>query len=116
MKVVRWISGIEANSYISFNNDPFTGLGGFFDHGMRWSDYIKTWKDKDRPFLEAIRESIIEHGYRHTGEHHQYGDNGTPLFENGTVANFSYRGWGDLMAAIWSEVEDKDYNYMDFYM
>jgi hypothetical protein len=32
------------------------------------------------------------------------------------VATFSYRGWGDIMAAIWSEEENKDYNYMDFYM
>ena len=39
-----------------------------------------------------------------------------PLFSDGKVATFSFRGWGDLMAAIWSEAEDKDYGYMDFYM
>jgi hypothetical protein len=41
---------------------------------------------------------------------------GVPVFEDETISTFSYRAWGDLLSAIWSEEENKDYNYMAFYM
>jgi hypothetical protein len=50
-----------------------------------------------------------------TGQEHQY-NSGVPVFSDGKVATYTYRGWGDLMAAIWATEEDKDYHYMDFYM
>lgn len=89
--------------------------GGWFDNGHRWADYIETWSNPATPYLEALRADIIAKGIRYTGEQHQYTDDGVPLFDDGHVATFSYRGWGDLMAAIWSTEEDKDYSYMDFY-
>lgn len=112
MKVVDWICGEESKHESSIG-----GLGGFFQHGMRWEDFIKRWKPHARPRLEAIRESVIENGLKFGGDWHQYrGYNGTPLFEDDTTGDFSFRAWGDLMAAIWSSEEDKDYCYMDFYM
>ncbi len=38
------------------------------------------------------------------------------MFNDGTAGMFSFRAWGDLMAAIWAEHENRDYGYMDFYM
>jgi hypothetical protein len=37
------------------------------------------------------------------------------MFSDGSVATFSLRGWGDLLAAVYSERDNKDYCYMDFY-
>lgn len=41
-------------------------------------------------------------------------DCGCPVFSDGTVSRMSFRAWGDFMAAVWSEEEDKDYCYVDF--
>ena len=112
MKVEKWISYREAQGF----KDSCGSMGGFFSEGMRWKDYIEEWKDEVRPYLEAIRKFVVENGLRLTGQQHQYSSYGVPLFEDGTIGAFSFRGWGDLMAAIWAEEEDQDYNYMHFYM
>lgn len=57
-----------------------------------------------------------ELGIREGGDWHQSDACGCPVFSDGTTALFSYRAWGDIMAAIWSEHDGKDYGYMDFYM
>lgn len=112
MKVKEWINYNDTEGMeISVG-----GMGGFFKDGMRWKDYIEIYKDEYKKYPEAIRLSVIENNLRITGQQHQYSDMGTPVFEDGTIGSFSFRAWGDLMAAIWSEYEDKDYNYMDFYM
>ena len=117
MNVKKWISYKKAESYKKIVH--ITGLGGWLNYdqkGLRWKDYLKVYDHKAHPYLEAIRQSVLENNIRITGEQHQYGPNGVPLFEDNRVAIFSYRGWGDLMAAIWSDAEDKDYSYTDFYM
>ena len=111
MKVKEWISYNDARNY----TDSIGGMGGFFSNGMRWSNYIERIADDYKPYYEAVRADVIEKKIRLTGDRHQYGDAGVPLFEDDTVGTFSYRAWGDLMAAIWSEHENKDYSYMDFY-
>lgn len=115
MKVEKWIPYAEAKNL----TPAISTTGGFFNFnqtGMRWKDYIEDWAEEAVPYLEAIRQDIIEKKLRMTGEDHQYSLEGVPLFESGEVALFSYRAWGDLMAAVCSEAEDKDYCYMDFYM
>ncbi len=112
VKVIDWINYEEAKDL----TESVGGLGGFFENGMRWKDYIEVFPKNFIPYLEAIRDSVIENKLRYTGEFHQYGDTGVPVFSDNTCASMSYRAWADLMAAIWSEHEDKDYNYMDFYM
>jgi len=114
--VVEWIGWSEIEKY---PKSPLGFLGGFFnwrESGMRWKDYLAAIPAEARPYAEALRKEVVATGKRITGEQHQYGSKGVPVFSDGTVATFSYRGWGDIMAAIWSEEENKDYNYMDFYM
>ena len=126
MKVKEWISYKKAKKY----KESVSGFGGFFNFqpgktneedqetGMRWKDYLNMagYNEESYPYLNAIKKSVIENDLKLTGEQHQYSKNGVPLFEDDTVASFSWRAWGDLMAAIWSDEEDKDYCYMDFYM
>ena len=114
-KVIAWISYDNSRD----KEEAVGGLGGYFNFhkgGMRWKDYINNWSDKGKSYIEAIRESVLERGSLMTGAEHQGSLNGVPLFDDGKIGSFSYRAWGDLMAAIWSEAENKDYNYMDFYM
>ena len=110
MKVVEWI-GSDSDKKVSAG-----GLGGFFQNGMRWRDYIGDYDNAyHKSYYEALRVNIVENNIRINGSEHQNNKDGTPLFDDGTIGVFSFRAWGDLMAAIWSEAEDKDYHYMDFY-
>jgi len=116
MKVKEWIAYIDIEEY---KEAPCGGMGDWFnwkEKGQRWKDYIELCEPEAVPYLEAIRSSVLEKKLKITGQQHQFIENGVPLFEDNTVALFTFRGWGDLMAAIWSEEEDIDYDYMDFYM
>lgn len=110
IEVVEW-TGYERASQ---RKDSIGGMGGFFEEGRRWRDYIEIWKDRAKPYAEAIRRAVLKERLRTTGWQHQEGM--APVFSDGTAGTFSYRAWGDLMAAIWAEEEDKDYHYMEFYM
>lgn len=89
--------------------------GGWVD-GHKWDEYISSWPDEAKPYLEAIRADVLAKGLRLTGEQHQYSDCGMPKFPDNTVAAFSFRAWGDLMAAIWNTEEGvSKYSYIDFY-
>lgn len=113
--VKSWIGYAEANE----KEDSVGGMGGFFNFsqkGQRWKDYLARQKPDDHSRIEAIRKSVLRKRLRLTGDEHQHSPSGVPLFNDDTVGTFSMRGWGDLMAAIWSEEEDKDYSYIMFYM
>lgn len=114
IEVIRWISNEEAES----KQRSIGGMGGYFDKGMRGQkDYFDDINPECKDHYAALRKNIIENKIRITGEiHDSDSDDAVPLFSDDTVAQFSWRGWGDLMAAIWSEEENKDYTYMDFYM
>lgn len=114
MKVADWVGPEFIEQFKP--EESVSTFGGFFSDGMRWKDYITIWKDELVPYIEAIREAVLVQNLQFGGDEHQYGEYGTPLFEDGTIGSFSFRAWGDLMAAIWAEKEDKDYSYMDFYM
>lgn len=88
------------------------GLGGFFSLGMRWADYVEAVGENE--YTLALREYIVQNEIKEGGGWHQ--DEGVPVFEDGTVASFSFRAWGDLLAAIWSEELNQDFCYMDFYL
>ena len=127
IKVVKWISIDEADKY---PETPTPMLGGFFglnvsrfngkpigrQEGKRWKDYIGAFVKEARPYLEAIREDVLKKKLTYTGEDHQDKEDGCPVFNDGKACLMSWRAWGDLMAAIWSTEDDKDYCYMDFYM
>ena len=94
------------------------GMGGWFgfdEKGQRWKNYIDSISKEFIPYAEAIKESVIANNIRYSGDEHQNKYDGVPVFDDNTIGSFSFRAWGDIMAAIWSEVENKDYSYMDFY-
>lgn len=111
MKIIDWIDSETAKKY----KCSIGGCGGYFKAGMRGNkDYYKKLRLSKRKYYRALREEIIKKQIKIGGDTHQ--TECIPLFSNNTTGEFSSRAWGDLMAAIWSEEENKDYNYMDFYM
>ncbi len=113
MPVITVISWDEAD--IPAGTAAIGWWGGFFENGMRWQDYLDAFNEKVHPYLEAARQSAIENRIKVTGEQHQY-DGVTPVFSDGRYFQMTYRAWGDFMAAVWSEEEDRDLSYMDFYV
>lgn len=134
LKVVDWITYQEAQQKAE---NGLGGMGGWFgvdrshdkdetltdeqkqekrwNAGHRWKDYLGAFKEEVHPALEELRRSILENNIRCTGSEHQYGHSAVPLWSNDKVDSYSMRAWGDLMAAVYSEKEDKNYSYMDFY-
>ena len=121
MRVVDWIADSECGERTA----SVTGLGGWFgradgddgkwDAPHRWADYIATWDASVHPYLEALKADVLASDRFICGNEHQDADDGVPLFEDGTVASLSFRAWGDLMAAIATEKDGKNHNYMEFY-
>ncbi len=111
--VIKWIPYTEIDSY---QENGLGGMGGWFSDGMRWDDYVDGVGAPLIFYAESLRHRIIKDKIRHGGDWHQSSDQGVPLFADGTIATFSYRAWGDILAAIWSTEDQKDYSYMDFYM
>lgn len=107
--VIRWIGSEEAEKI----ECSAGGVGGWFAYGHRWSDYEKAFFNKAHSHLRAIRASVLKNEIWQPGDWHQ--DHGIPLFSDGTVAQFTFRAWGDLMAAIWSTELDVHMCYLDFY-
>ena len=71
----------------------------------------------DNPAYEsAVKSAVINDAVRINGNQHQNGLNGIPVFSDGTYMLYSMRAWGALMAEVWSEIDGRNYNYMDFYM
>ena len=108
--IIRWVAHDEAADLPS----SCGGLGGFVKPGMRWSDYLINQKIEDHPYLEVLRKPIVDERLWITGEKHQ--ESMCPVFSDETVGRFSFRAWGDFMAALVNEiVEGAPYGYMDFY-
>ena len=113
MKVIKWVNWESVEK----SEKTHVEMGGFFEDGMRWKDFIDRYDEAGVKYFNALRESILERGIRITGDEHQHGGGKyVPVFDDGWTIGFSFRAWGDLMAAIYSEKENKDYSYMDFYM
>lgn len=74
---------------------------------------IGTRIKKDYPWNRTEVENVIveelrNSGYRFTGDYHQNGDFGVPIFDNGMVATFTKRQWGALMYRAYPD--DGDYS------
>lgn len=111
LRVVDWLSLDEITEEMK---ESCGGLGGWVS-GHKWDEYIKQMPSEEHQHLEALRAAILEEKLRVGGDEHQH--NYTPLFSDGTIGSFSFRGWGDLCAAIYNTHEDTDkYEYMSFYM
>lgn len=110
MKVTKWLTFDESENL----TESCGGMGGWVN-GHKWEDYIEKYQEEETPYLEALRSKVLEDKLRIGGDEHQESFN--PLFEDGTIGAFSFRGWGDLLAAIYNTEEDTNqYSYMDFYM
>lgn len=108
LRVIDWIDDSEIK-----NKSGVGSLGGWFDETCTYKDYLKGFTKKGRKYISAIAREVIKEDLKITGEEHQ---NGTcPLFNDGTSDSFSFRAWGDLMAAIHQFKNKKPYHYMDFY-
>ena len=110
--VDKFVSFEEADS---LPQAPIGGLGGFFNFetsGQRWKDYLNIYEEQAFPYLEALRSKILSDNIRNGGFWHQ--EEGCPVFSDEKAASFSMRAWGDFLAAVWSEQENKDYSYIDF--
>jgi hypothetical protein len=93
----------------------FGGLGGFFERGMRWDGFLSHFDASAHTRLEELRADILANRVRTAGAWHQDTSvAGVPHWDDGALYLASYRCWGDLMAAVWSTEEDKDYWYGDF--
>lgn len=70
-----------------------------------------SWSRKE--VEQVIVDELRNKGYRFTGDYHQDGDYGVPIFDNGMVATFSKRQWGALMYRAYPEEEyPKDLQYV----
>lgn len=109
IQVVDWI-GPDTDHEVSIG-----GFGGWFNENNTWSDYLEVCPEERQPYVEALRKEIVSNGKWISGMHHQYEEDGTPLFSDGTIASFSLRAWGDFMAAVSFSVDGKPRSYMDWY-
>ena len=109
LKVADWVCWNDVSDDCE---DHVGGCGGYITEGMRWEDHHLC----GQPHAEALRSEIVKHGIRSTGWQHQFDPGGAPRFSDGSYGRFTFRAWGDLMAAIWATEENKDYHYMAFYM
>lgn len=109
--VIDWIDYDDAEN----KKCSVGGMGGWVK-GDDWNEYLRLMEPEKHPYLNALYNSIVEKGLKYNGADHQQESDGVPLFSDGTVGMFSYRSWGDLMAAIWNtEEKTSEYQYMDFY-
>lgn len=102
---------------------PIGGMGGWFNGNLLhdkenptnhvWEDYVEEHKEESLPYLESLKEKIISEGLEITGAQHQNGY--CPVFSDGKIGRFSYRAWGDFMAAVYSTKEEP-LTYMAYYM
>ena len=69
-----------------------------------------------RQIVQLIGDEVVKNGYCFSGQEHQTELTGVPVFSDGTCLRASMRAWGQIMAAIYSAVEEVDLSYMDFYM
>ena len=111
--VVAWVSEDDVDCD---GDDAITWFGGYFVPPMRWEDYLDNTGDSQKPYVEAVRKSVVENKIFLCGDEHQNNHDSIPEFNDGKFLALSMRAWGDLMAAIWAEERDRDYHYLEFYM
>jgi hypothetical protein len=86
------------------------------DTATIWLDFIGQYHAEWHQHLEAIRHSIIEQQVWAGGDWHQYSPNGVPVLSDGHFLALSWRGWGELLAAVWNTKLGQQFTYIDFYM
>jgi len=90
--VKEWVSHNEAEIYTVSCGGVSGGWFNRSNEGHRWKDYIKTFDDNVKLYLEAIRKEVIDNNLKFGGNTHR--EEMTPLFSDDTIGRFSYRAWG----------------------
>jgi len=126
MTVKEWITYGEQDIRTDLTKNNLGGMGGWFNAHLihdkanvhpnhTWEDYLNAIGKSSKEYAIALKEEILSKDIHYTGEDHQYSFEGVPVFDDNTYSTFSYRGWGDLMAAIYTS-EEKPITYMEYYM
>ena len=110
--VIGWVStaSVETRDLVDVGS-----WGGFMTEADRWNDHIANIEPKFVAHHEALRRAINAKGLRRGGDWHQRASDGVLVFGDGAIGTFSFRAWGDLMAATWVEEDRRGYGYMHFY-
>lgn len=59
--------------------------------------------------LKIIADELKAKGYKFSGEYHQNGDYGAPIFDTGEIFQCSKRVWGGIIADAYSdEIDNRD--------
>lgn len=82
-----------------------------FECGDRWSNYTNQWQPEQIERLEALRDYIDKHNVKAISKDKTYMN---PKFSDGFLLMFNFRMWANLLAAVWAEKEDFNYNYTAF--
>ena len=109
MKIVKWVTGLD------HTQTPSRLLYPAFEEklaGRPRDEIERAWQEAE----DLVKTCIRRNGFKFSGEYHQYGECGMPMFDDGSVLFCSWRHWGSIMAEAWDPDGDKGLDYMDFYM
>ena len=109
MKIVKWVTGLD------HTQTPSRLLYPAFEEklaGRPRDEIERAWHEAE----DLVKACIRRNGFKFSGEYHQYGEYGMPMFDDGSVLFCSWRHWGSIMAEAWDPDGDKGLDYMDFYM
>lgn len=121
--IVSWLTTAEAEQLIEdgrarrpdsiwyYSQIPAV-FDGTADH--TWQDYVTAQPAEDRHYIEALRKVIVSKKFRAGFYWMDWGARWVPLFEDGTVLDYSSGNWCELQAAIWSEEEGVQYSFNDW--
>ena len=76
-------------------------------------DGSHTWEQREE-VENIIAKELRDKGYKFTGNYHQNGDYGVPIFDNGMVYQCTQRTWGGIMVDAYpDEIDNSDgYGYL----
>ena len=109
MKIVKWVTGLDHSKI------PARLLYPAFEEklaGRPRDEVEQAWREAEN----VVKECIRRNGFKFSGQYHQYGEYGMPMFDDGSVLFCSWRHWGSIMVEAWDPDGDKGLDYMDFYM
>lgn len=108
------VSNYEISDY---HNEHLFISGGYFQHEMSLNDYWKELKDSVTPYLHYIVFDIVKNNIRTTMRESFDFDHTQHNYDfaaDGVTICFTDRAYADLLAAVWSEIDEQCYSYLDF--
>jgi hypothetical protein len=123
--IIGWVSYQEAEAISSGGKPNLGGLGGWVK-GHDFNEYLAhSVAPEFHAHYIALRNDIQNRNIRFGGDAHQTRPDGCPLWSDGSVATFTWRAWGDLLAATYNRPRDQRidlfgvnhyHSYLCFYM